>query len=87
LNFGAILRDCRERAGISQEKLAEMLHRSRSCISKLENDKKVLDVPTLIQWAEATNAKEMMVAMLCGVDSLALMQSIMTLIGGFVLWA
>ncbi|WP_260859190.1 helix-turn-helix domain-containing protein, partial [Bacillus pumilus] len=49
-----MLRKARLQAGISQEKLAEMLSRSRSCISKIENDQKVLDVPTYVRWMEAT---------------------------------
>ncbi|BBP90998.1 hypothetical protein BsIDN1_46160 [Bacillus safensis] len=56
---------------MSQEKLAELLSRSRSCISKFENDQKMLDVPTYVRWMEATNAKEAMIATLCGVDPLA----------------
>ncbi|MGM0969400.1 MAG: helix-turn-helix domain-containing protein [Bacillota bacterium] len=80
-----VLRKARVQAGISQEKLAEMLSRSRSCISKIENDMKVLDVPTYVRWMEATNAKEAMIATLCGIDPLAVTQqitAIMALFGG-----
>lgn len=82
LKFGAILQACRERAGLSQEELAEKLHRSQSCISKFEKDKKTLDVHTLMQWVDATAAKEVMVAFVCGVDGLGIMQSIMQMLGG-----
>ncbi|MGN7043009.1 helix-turn-helix domain-containing protein, partial [Bacillus safensis] len=71
MKLGVVLRKARVQAGISQEKLAEMLSRSRSCISKIENDQKMLDVPTYVRWMEATNAKEAMIATLCGVDPLA----------------
>ncbi|WP_260981319.1 helix-turn-helix domain-containing protein [Bacillus pumilus] len=80
-----VLRKARLQAGISQERLAEMLSRSRSCISKIENDQKVLDVPTYVRWMEATNAKEAMIATLCGIDPLAVTQqitAIMALFGG-----
>ncbi|EDW22526.1 helix-turn-helix transcriptional regulator [Bacillus pumilus] len=83
--MGVVLRKARVQAGISQEKLAEMLSRSRSCISKIENDMKVLDVPTYVRWMEATNAKEAMIATLCGIDPLAVTQqitAIMALFGG-----
>ncbi|MBU4617873.1 helix-turn-helix transcriptional regulator [Bacillus sp. GG161] len=83
--MGVVLRKARLQAGISQEKLAEMLSRSRSCISKIENDQKVLDVPTYVRWMEATNAKEAMIATLCGIDPLAVTQqitAIMALFGG-----
>ncbi|KIL23768.1 hypothetical protein B4127_2701 [Bacillus pumilus] len=83
--MGVVLRKARVQAGISQERLAEMLSRSRSCISKIENDMKVLDVPTYVRWMEATNAKEAMIATLCGIDPLAVTQqitAIMALFGG-----
>ncbi|MFP3841537.1 MULTISPECIES: helix-turn-helix domain-containing protein [Bacillus] len=85
MRLGVVLRKARLQAGISQEKLAEMLSRSRSCISKIENDQKVLDVPTYVRWMEATNAKEAMIATLCGIDPLAVTQqitAIMALFGG-----
>ncbi len=83
--MGVVLRKARLQAGISQERLAEMLSRSRSCISKIENDQKMLDVPTYVRWMEATNAKEAMIATLCGIDPLAVTQqitAIMALFGG-----
>lgn len=85
MKLGVVLRKARVQAGISQEKLAEMLSRSRSCISKIENDMKVLDVPTYVRWMEATNAKEAMIATLCGIDPLAVthqITAIMALFGG-----
>ncbi|GED13773.1 helix-turn-helix domain-containing protein [Aneurinibacillus migulanus] len=82
MKFGAILQACRERAGLSQEEIAEKLHRSRSCISKLENDKKALDAQTLIEWAKATQANEVVVAFLYGMDGLGMIQNIMSLLGG-----
>ncbi|MFJ5671222.1 helix-turn-helix domain-containing protein [Bacillus safensis] len=85
LRLGVVLRQARKRAGMSQEKLAELLSRSRSCISKFENDQKMLDVPTYVRWMEATNAKEAMIATLCGVDPLTVTQqitAIMALFGG-----
>jgi transcriptional regulator with XRE-family HTH domain len=84
LAFGAILKQCRERAGLTQEQMAERLHRSRSCISKIESDKKGLDVTTFMQWADATCAKEVMIAALCGVDPSIIVQNIqniMSLLG------
>lgn len=83
VKLGVVLRKARVQAGISQEKLAEMLSRSRSCISKIENDQKVLDVPTYVRWMEATNAKEAMIATLCGIDPLAVTQQITTIMALF----
>ncbi len=73
---------CRERAGLTQEQMAEKLHRTQACISKYENDHKVPDMPTMLKWVEATGAKEVVVAFLCGMDGLSIMQQIMPFIGG-----
>ncbi|MBA2943185.1 helix-turn-helix transcriptional regulator [Paenibacillus sp. CGMCC 1.16610] len=82
MKFGAIMQACRERAGLSQEQLAEKLNRSRSCISKLENDRKVPDAPTLLSWADITNSKDVVVAFFCGMDGLSIMQNVMGLVIG-----
>lgn len=82
MKFGAIMRATRERAGLTQEELAARLYISQSCVSKYEKDHKVPDLPTIMQWVNATNAKEVLVAFLCGMDGLQIMQSIMTMFGG-----
>lgn len=82
MKLGAILKACRVRAGFSQEEIAAKLYISRSNISKLETDQLKLDVPTLIQWANVTNAKEVVVAFLMGVDGVTIMTSILTMLGG-----
>lgn len=66
--FGADLRKMRKRAGMSQEELAHELHMSISNISRLETDKYELKVADLLRWAYATNAVDMMLAMLLSVD-------------------
>lgn len=82
MKFGAIMRAMRERAGFSQEELASRIYLSQSCVSKYEKDHKVPDVPTLMQWAEVTCAKEVVVAFLMGIDGVTIMQSILTMISG-----
>ncbi len=82
MKFGAIMQACRERAGLTQEQMAEKLHRTQACISKFENDHKVPDMPTMMRWVEVTGAKEVFVAFFCGMDGLSIMQNIMTLVGG-----
>lgn len=76
------MRACRERAGLSQEEMAARLHRTQSCISKFEQDHKVPDMPTMMQWVEATGAKEVLVAFLYGMDGLNIIQHLITLTGG-----
>jgi len=72
-SVGSVLRAVRERAKLSQEELARRMHRSPSCISKYENDRKVIDLPTLMQWAEETNAREVVVAFLYGMDGISML--------------
>ncbi|MED4461821.1 helix-turn-helix domain-containing protein [Metabacillus fastidiosus] len=80
MRFGAILRKTRLNAGFSQEKLAERLHMSRSCISKLENDKKTLDAATMIRWFQNTQAHDALVALVYQVDIASVAQNVASLI-------
>lgn len=82
LGLGVIVKALRTRKGWSQEELAEKVHMSRSAISKLETDQQTLDVPTLVRLIQVTNAPEVAVAILCGMDGISIMQNLMTLIGG-----
>ncbi len=75
------MRACREKAGLSQEKLAELLYRSRSCISKFESNEKKLDLDTVVRWAEVTSTKEIVVAFIYGMDGLSIIQSLLPAIG------
>ncbi|BBI32453.1 helix-turn-helix domain-containing protein [Cohnella abietis] len=76
MKYGSILQACRERMGWSQEELAHKLHCSQSDISKIEHDRKGLDLDTVIAWTEATAAKEVLVAFICGMDGITIMQQL-----------
>lgn len=79
---GALLRACRERAGLSQEELADRLNRSQSCISKYETDQKIPDIFTFLNWLQVTQAQEVAVAYLLGFDGLTILQQLMTVMVG-----
>lgn len=81
MKYGAILRACRERIGLSQEEMAEKLFVSRSAVSKIETDKQEVTLRQVAHWLEATNAREVMVSFLCGMDGLSIMQSILQISG------
>ncbi|MEK3882385.1 helix-turn-helix transcriptional regulator [Paenibacillus sp. PL2-23] len=81
MGLGAVLHACRERAGYSQEKLAELLNLSRSCISKYEKNHKPVHAETLFRWADVTNAREVVVAYLYGLDGLSMIQSVLQVTG------
>ncbi|WP_374019049.1 helix-turn-helix domain-containing protein [Paenibacillus thiaminolyticus] len=78
MKFGVIIKALRTRKGWSQEELAEKVHMSRSAISKLENDQQTLDVPTLMRMVQATNAPEVAVSILYGMDGITILQNLMT---------
>ncbi|MEK3955343.1 helix-turn-helix domain-containing protein [Psychrobacillus sp. FSL K6-1464] len=87
MRYGAILQACRERAGFTQEEMAHRLNRSQSCVSKFEKDTKVPDMNTFLQWVNATNAQEVAVAFLYGMDGITMIQQLLPIIaGGFALW-
>lgn len=82
MKYGAILKACRQRSGLSQEELAFQLNMNQSDISKFENGSREPTLSIVQSWLSNTQAQEVLVAFLCGVDGLGIMQSIMQLIGG-----
>ncbi|MBW8350738.1 helix-turn-helix domain-containing protein [Bacillus sp. IITD106] len=86
MNLGAVLKKARITAGLSQEELALRIFLPRSTVSKLENNKMVLKAEDLIRWCQITQAQELMVALLIGVDPATIIQNISMLIGGFITW-
>jgi len=77
VRVGAVLRACRTRAGLSQEELANRLFISQSDVSKYENDTMEPHISTLQAWTNNTQAPEVLVAFICGMDGLSVMQSIL----------
>ena len=55
--FAENLLNARKRKGLSQEKLAEMLHVSRQAVSKWETGESTPDMDNLIRLREALNAR------------------------------
>ncbi|WP_438312318.1 helix-turn-helix domain-containing protein [Sporosarcina sp. FA9] len=84
MNFGPLLKKARIGAGLSQEELAPQMFLPRSTISKLENDKMEIKASDLIRWFQETQVPEVAVALLCGVDVIAVSQLITSLLGGFI---
>lgn len=82
-----LLRQMRKKAGFSQEVLAHKLNTSQSVISKIESGRKVPDIYTVLNWAEATNAKDLLIAFVCGVDVATVaqtLQSLMQIVSAFI---
>ena len=90
MRVGTILKACRTRAGLSQEELADELYINQSDVSKYENDTKEPSLSLALSWVNITNAPEVLVAFMFGVDSLDIIQklidsgiTILSIIGGF----
>ena len=82
LNVAPLLRALREKAGLSQEELADKLNWSQSAISRLESGKKKrIELAEFMSWVHATNAPEVAIAWLYGVDGITILQSIIQLVG------
>lgn len=82
MKYGGVLKACRERSGLSQEELAFRMNLNQSDVSKFENGHKEPTISTLQLWLSNTQATEVLVAFLCGMDGLGMMQNIAQLIGG-----
>jgi HTH-type transcriptional regulator / antitoxin HipB len=55
--IGAILRQAREDAGITQDEIAKKLHTQKSAISRIENHSYDMRLSTLKMYAEALGKK------------------------------
>lgn len=90
MKLGALLQACRIGSGISQEELAAQMNRSQTCISKYENDRKVPDVFTFMDWFKQTNTQEIGVTLtqglMSGMDIAAIVQTLLPVVGGFAWW-
>lgn len=81
MTAGSLLRLCRKKAKLSQEKLASILHINQSDVSKLEKNQKSIDILLFRDWTRATNQVEAGIAFLYGVDPAAIMQTILQVTG------
>ena len=86
VQYGAILKALRVKANLTQQQLADKLHRSRSCISKFEKEVKTIDMPTFMKWIHVTDGQVAAAAMMYGVDALSIINQVLPIVGGFILW-
>ena len=77
MKFGAILKACRVRAGLSQEELADRLYINQSDVSKFENGTKEPPISLFQSWVNQTQAQEVMVAYILGVDGITILQNLL----------
>ncbi|KYG89033.1 hypothetical protein A0U40_13480 [[Bacillus] sp. KCTC 13219] len=53
---------------MTQSQIAEAIHKSRSAISKIENNEQEIDPFTLVKWAQVTNAEAQIAIIMFGAD-------------------
>ncbi|WP_185970983.1 helix-turn-helix domain-containing protein [Alkalicoccobacillus porphyridii] len=82
LKLSAMMRAMRDKTGLDQRAFATELNLSQSCVSKFETGKKIPSFPQMIQWAEACNAKDLIIAYIATGDGLNVLQSAMQIITG-----
>lgn len=85
--LGALLQACREESGMSQQDLADKMNRSQTCISRYENNRKTPDMFTFMDWFRITNSQEIGLRLteqlMSGVDIYTIVQTLLTMVGGF----
>ena len=84
MDYGQILKGFREAAGYTQQELADLLNRSRSCISKFESNRKLMDIETFKNWAQVTNSEIQAAAVLFGTDIFANMTQVLSLVPAII---
>ncbi|MET3658334.1 MULTISPECIES: helix-turn-helix domain-containing protein [Sporosarcina] len=84
MEYGTILKACRERAGFNQEELAHELHIQQADVSRFENSKKELHMGLFQKWAEVTHSQDVLVAFICGVDGLVILANVLSTMGSAI---
>jgi len=74
--IGALLKACRERAGLTQQELADILMKDVSFISRVENGKQIPDAETYNDWISATNGGLLMYVYVFGDDGTKVLQTV-----------
>lgn len=68
-HIGEILKQCRQKAGLSQDRLAKMLYTDQPNISRIESGEVSPAYAVVKQWAKATKCEDMISMDLAGRDS------------------
>ncbi|MEK5038823.1 helix-turn-helix domain-containing protein [Sporosarcina sp. FSL K6-3457] len=93
MNFGMALKATRKAVKLTQEEIAPLVNISRSTISKLERDEMPLKSDDLLRWLQVVQSRlqsanttpiEVGVAIVNGVDVVALTQMLTQFVGGFI---
>ncbi|QKS71692.1 helix-turn-helix domain-containing protein [Paenalkalicoccus suaedae] len=87
LDFGKVMRQARERAGFSQERMAHDMYTSISAVSKMETGKQRIELSMFTNWMRHTNAQDLMIAAMVGMDVTTIqpvLEALTRIVGGFI---
>ena len=84
MEYGTILRACRERAGFNQDELAHELDIQQADVSRFENSKKEPSMSLFQKWATLTQSQDVLVAFIAGMDGLAILANVLSATGGVI---
>lgn len=86
MKFGGVFKALRQRKGWSQEEMADNIFVNQSDVSKFENDRMLPDILTFLRMAQVTQAPEIVVAFLYGMNGAEIIQNLTQILGGFIAW-
>ena len=91
MNIGPLLRETRNRAGLTQEAMSPLVNISRSTISKVERNEMPIQMEDFIRWLQViqlrmpnTTPIEAGITVVNGVDVLLLTDMLTQLVGGII---
>ena len=92
-DYGAVLKETRKRAKLTQDEIAPLIQTSRPTVSKIENGDRTLKFDDFLKWMQVVQSKlqvtnttpaELGVALVNGVDIVQLTQMLTQFVGGFI---
>lgn len=78
MQYGSILKACRERVGWNQEEMAHQLMINQSDVSKFENNAKEPPMSLFQKWASVTQSQDVLVAFIAGMDGITILANVLT---------
>lgn len=81
---GVHLKQFREQAKLTQQQLADKIFKSRTAISKIENDEQEITLGTFKDWVAATNSEIQAMIVLFGTDVFAQASQALALVPAFI---
>lgn len=86
MHYGQLLKATRKYRNITQSEMGDHLNLDRTMISRLERDEVGLLFDRAIQWFQITNTQKVLELLSTGVEVAVIVNSLSTLIGGFIFW-